>query len=75
MKKKLNQYVNLNQQLKISASMASNMLKDSLENFQQAEKNNPNSEDGNYSSLNMYELIHKLKIIDSQMKGKKTGIH
>ena len=68
MKKKLNQYVNLNQQLKISASMASNMLKDSLENFQQAEKNNPNSEDGNYRYLNIDELIYKLKVIESKLE-------
>ena len=62
MKKKLNQYVNSNQQMKIGAYMVANMLKDSLENWEQSQKNNPNSEDGNYSSLNMYELIHKLKI-------------
>ena len=67
MKKKLNQYVNSNQQMRISAYMVANMLKDSLENWEQAQKNDPNSEDGNYSSLNMYELIHKLNIIDSQM--------
>ncbi len=68
MKKKLNQYVNLNQQMAISANMASNMLKDSLENYQQAEKNNPNSEDGNYHYLNIDELIHKLKVIQSRLE-------
>ena len=36
--------------------------------YQQAEKNNPNSEDGNYHYLNIDELIHKLKVIQSRLE-------
>ena len=66
--KKLNQYVPL-QVLKSSyARGAANMLKDSLESYEKAQKENPDAKDGNYGYLYLESLVQKLKGLEEVIK-------
>jgi|TARA_B100000035_G_C20585174_1_gene372845 hypothetical protein len=53
---------------KLGALNAVNLLKDSLKNYQEAQKRNSRAKDGNYKSLDLKYLADALRGVEQQVQ-------
>tara|TARA_R100001082_G_scaffold108099_1_gene82896 strand:- start:5330 stop:5548 length:219 start_codon:yes stop_codon:yes gene_type:complete len=59
----------LNVNAKLGADKAASLIKDSLEVYQRAQKNNPKDPKGNYDALELDYLVWALKKVLKQVEG------
>tara|TARA_S200002703_G_scaffold79108_1_gene68111 strand:- start:662 stop:880 length:219 start_codon:yes stop_codon:yes gene_type:complete len=53
----------------LGAGKAANLIKDSLENYQKAQKTDPKAKDGNYDYLELDYLVWALNKVLKQVQG------